>query len=425
MALCSLSSFLKNGLTPFHVTGLLKRILAEEGFCELLEKEPFHVQRGGKYFVCRGGASLIAFQIPEDWQDGGFEIATAHSDSPALAVTGERHDGHYVRLTVEKYGGLLAGTWYDRPLFVAGRVLLRTEEGMQSVLYQSRRTVVIPSVAPHQNKDANEKVMANPAVDLLPLFDKDDGANALRRAIAEELGVSVDAILSEDLFLVSADEPTVFGGDFIASPRLDDLAAVYGLLDGFCKATPSLSIPVLAVFNGEEVGSMMPEGADSTFLHDVLCRICEGMNASFATAMAKSFFLSVDNAHATHPSHPELSCAEMPCYLNGGIVIKYNAARRYTTNGFSAGLIKMLCRDLGLPVQEYRNRADLPGGSTLGAISGTHVSLPFADIGLAQLAMHSACETGGLRDVSYLATLAERYFSVALVCDGTLYAWRQ
>lgn len=425
MSLCSLTSFLKNGLTPFHVTDLLEKAFTEEGFCALSERELFALKRGGKYFVSRGGASVIAFQIPKNWNGGGFTIAAAHSDSPALCVTGERHDGHYVRLTVEKYGGLLAGTWYDRPLFLAGRVFVKTENGMQSVLYQSKKTVLIPSVAPHLNKEANEKVMANPATDLLPLFGKDDGENALRRSIASDLDIAEDSILSQDLFLVPADEPRVFGDEFIASPRLDDLSAVYGLLDGFFGAAPSSSVPVLAVFNGEEVGSMMPEGADSDFLADVLRRICEATGVDHATTLAKSFFLSVDNTHGVHPSHPELYFSQMPCYLNGGIVLKYNAARRYTTDGFSAGLVKMLCAKVGVPVQEYRNRADLPGGSTLGAISGTHVSIPSADIGLAQLAMHSACETGGLRDVSYLSTLAQCYFSVALTLENSSYSWEK
>ena len=410
----TLTSFLEKGYTPYHVTELLQSRLLAAGFSALKEDEVFSLTAGGKYFVTRADASMIAFVLPTE-SPKGFQIAAAHSDSPAFYITGEKHDGNLVRLSVERYGGPHSATWYDRPLRLAGRVFVKDGVGVRSVLYESEDHLFIPSVAPHQNREAESKVMANPAVDLLPIFAKDTQRNSLKKKISLSLGCEADDIVSSDLYLVSDEKPTLWGDDFISAPRLDDLACVYGLLDGFLSAQPTTAVPVLAVFHGEEVGSMLFEGANSNFMDTVLSRISEDVGVPHANMLAGSFMLSVDNAHAIHPAHPELYHAEAHAYMNGGIVLKHTSTRRYTTDAFSYAMTRILCDQCGVPVQEFRNRADLPGGGTLGTISVTHVSVPSADIGLAQLAMHSACETGGVKDVEYLARMAERYFSVALI----------
>ena len=409
----SLTSFLEKGYTPYHVTAWLRDRLLAAGFCALKEDEVFSLRAGGKYFVTRADASVIAFVLPTA-SPKGFQIAAAHSDSPAFYITGEKHDGNLVRLSVERYGGPHSATWYDRPLRLAGRVFIKDGMGVRSVLYESDDQLFIPSVAPHQNREAESKVMSNPAVDLLPVFAKDTEKNCLKAKISLKLGCDANDIVSSDLYLVSDEKPTLWGNGFISAPRLDDLACVYGLLDGFLSAEPTDAIPVLAVFHGEEVGSMLFEGAHSNFMDTVLSRVSEAVDVPHTSMLAGSFMLSVDNAHAIHPAHPELYHSEAHAYMNGGIVLKHTSTRRYTTDAFSYAMTRLLCDQCGIPVQEFRNRADMPGGGTLGAISATHVSVPCADIGLAQLAMHSACETCGVEDVAYLTQLSNRYFSVAL-----------
>ena len=227
-----LSSFLEKGYTAYHVVAMLKERLLACGFSELRETKAYDLTSGGKYFVIRGDASLIAFILPAE-KPTGFQIAAAHSDSPAFYITGEKHDGHYVRLSVEKYGGPHSATWYDRPLRVAGRVFLKDGDGAHSVLYEGEGNLVIPSVAPHQNREAESKVMANPAVDLLPLFAKDTEQELLKKQIATHFEVAKEDILSTDLYLVSDEKPTEWGDDLISAPRLDDLACVFGLSERY------------------------------------------------------------------------------------------------------------------------------------------------------------------------------------------------
>lgn len=420
----TLNEFLEKGSTAYHVTATLAQILLEHGFVQLREEDAYSILPQGKYFVTRADASIIAFLVPKG-KPLGFQIAAAHSDSPAFYITGEKHDGHYVRLSVERYGGPLSATWFDRPLKIAGRVLVKDENGVRSQLYEGTSPVFIPSVAPHQHREAETKLLSNPAVDLLPVFCKDDGKkDCLKASIAETMGINAEDILSFDLYLSACEKPVVWGDDFISAPHLDDLACVYGLLDGFLNARVGDSVSVLAVFHGEEVGSALSEGANSTFLSDTLMRISQALGASYEQMLARSFMVSADNAHAVHPAHPELYNAQSASYINGGIVIKYACSRRYTTDAFSDAMLRTLCRDAGIPVQEFRNRADLPGGGTLGSISAKHVSVPSVDIGLAQLAMHSACETGGVLDVEYLSKMAEHYYSVSLAYTATGAVWK-
>lgn len=418
----SLTAFLKGGLTAYHVTARLVDLLTDAGFLPLSEDAAFSLVPGGKYFITRGDASLIAFALPTE-APSGFQIAAAHSDSPAFYITGEKRDGKYTRLSVERYGGPVSSTWYDRPLQLAGRVFVKSEGGVRSVLYESEERLVIPSVAPHQNREAESKVLSNPAVDLLPVFDRDHGRDILKERVARAVGAAASDILSADLYLVSAEAPMLWGEELVSAPRIDDLASVYALAQGLLAATPRRSIPVFAVFHGEEVGSMLFEGANSSFLDAVLARVCEALSLPYPQMLAQSFMLSVDNAHAIHPAHPELYHPIANATMGGGIVLKHTCSRRYTTDAFSDAMTRLLCDGCGVPVQEFRNRADLPGGGTLGTISATHVSVPAADIGLAQLAMHSAYETCSVRDVSYLTTLMAHFFSLSLVYGGGGARW--
>ena len=411
--------FLDESPTCYHAAANAKAALTAAGAVELRESEQWKLEKGTLYVVERGDSALVAFRVPEG-PFHGFLMAAAHSDSPTFKVreTAEAASaGNTLRLSVEPYGGGVWRGWLDRPLSVAGRVVIRQGDRLVSRLVNiDRDLLVIPGVAIHMDRSVNKGAELNPAVDLLPLLGCGKEPGAFRKLIAEAAGVREEHLLSTELFLYPRTKAVQTGlnGEFIVSPRLDDLQCVFGCLEGFLAAKPGGSLPVLAVFNNEEVGSNTRQGADSTFLTDVLERIAHGCgldSGAWKAAVANSFMVSADNAHAIHPAHPEYADkGEFPM-LNGGIVIKYNANQRYTTDAVSGAVFQAICQEAGVPVQRYSNRADLPGGSTLGNISTAHLSVPTVDIGLPQLAMHSVCETAGAADTDYLVKAMTAYFS--------------
>ena len=413
-----LLDFIARSPTAFHAVENVKDTLTAAGFRELYETEDFSLVPGEGVLVRRNGSSLIALRVPER-PPIGFLLAAAHSDSPCFKLkensAAPSPDG-YVRLGVEKYGGMLCAPWLDRPLSLAGRVALRSDGRVVTRLVDLRRPVaLIPNLAIHMDRSANEGKAYDAHVDMLPLFSL-SGEMKPETLAAQALGVKEENILSKDLFLYPCTSGTVWGAEeeFISSPRLDDLQCVFGCLRGFLEAKPSESMSVLCVFDNEEVGSASKQGADSTFLSDVLRRVCLalGMDESaILRCAANSFMVSADNAHAVHPNHPEHADRSEKPVPNGGVVIKYNANARYTTDSVSAALFSEICRAAEVPVQRYSNRADKPGGSTLGNISLSHVSLESVDIGLAQLAMHSCYETAGAKDTEYLIRAMREYFS--------------
>ncbi len=426
----NLCEFLDRSVTPFHAVSEIEAILKANGFLALAEHEDFSLVRGGKYYVTRGASSLIAFcMAQEDFVS--FQMASAHSDSPCFRVKEtEDRASSYTRLGVEMYGGTLCTTWFDRPLSVAGRVYAR-QDGMikEYKVNFNKEKVVIPSLAIHLNREANTaKPLVDAKSDLLPLVGSAE-SDSLMDKLYTSLDLCAEDLLSSDLYLYAAEPAFVWcDGKYITSPRLDDLMCVYGLLKGFINARAKSAVSVLAIFDNEEVGSRTRHGADSSFLEDTLARISESMGKSAAEhkkSLASSFMISADNAHAVHPNHPELSDKDGGrVYMNGGVVIKHNAQAKYTTDAFSQALLVDLCQQNKIPYQHYYNRADLPGGSTLGNISCSHVSVPSIDIGLAQLAMHSAVETAGALDVEYLSQLAEKYFSSTLVTEKGAWYWK-
>ena len=411
--------FLDESLTCYHAAANAKAALAAAGAVELRESEQWKLEKGTLYVVERGDSALVAFRVPEG-PFHGFLMAAAHSDSPTFKVreTAEAASaGNTLRLSVEPYGGGVWRGWLDRPLSVAGRVVIRQGDRLVSRLVNiDRDLLVIPGVAIHMDRSVNKGAELNPAVDLLPLLGCGKEPGTFRKLIAEAAGVREEHLLSTELFLYPRTKAVQTGlnGEFIVSPRLDDLQCVFGCLEGFLAAKPGGSLPVLAVFNNEEVGSNTRQGADSTFLTDVLERIAHGCgldSEGWKAAVANSFMVSADNAHAIHPAHPEYADkGEFPV-LGGGIVIKYNANQRYTTDAVSGAVFQAICQEAGVPVQRYSNRADLPGGSTLGNISTAHLSVPTVDIGLPQLAMHSVCETAGAADTEHLVKAMTAYFS--------------
>lgn len=425
----SLLAFLDDAVTPFHAVKEVVAILEENGFTALSEREAFKIKKGGKYYVTRNSSSLIAFCVP-DKEASAFKMASAHTDFPAFRVK-ETVDSttHYTRLAVERYGGTLSTTWFDRPLSVAGRIFARADGAVKEYLVNMQKEyVVIPSLAIHLNRDANTKApLVDPKCDMLPLA-ADTEAPAFLEKVYASACVCASDVLSTELYLYASSPAFVWGDRrLVTSARLDDLMCVYGLLAGFVRAEHRDAVSVLALFDNEEVGSTTKQGADSSFLLDTLERIAESLgksSAEYKQMIANSFMISADNAHAVHPNHPELADKEGGrVYMNEGIAIKHSSNAKYTTDACSEALLIALCEANGIPYQKYHNRADLLGGSTLGNISCSHVSVSSVDIGLAQLAMHSAVETAGLLDLDYLISLSEHYYASTLAFEEGAWKW--
>ncbi len=417
-----LFKFIKGSPTAYHTVASIASILDTSGYTRLYENGEWELEDGAGYYVIRNGTSIIAFRHRSNTH--GFMICASHSDSPSFKVKMNSETvGAYARLEVEKYGGMIYYSWLDRPLSVAGRAVVRSADGLESRLVNiDRDLLTIPSVAIHLNRGVNDGAKLNPAQDMLPLYSSDKEKTAFLTELSRHLGVDSTDIISHDLFVYNRSEGTAFGknGEFILCPRLDDLACVFTSLEAFVEAKESQSTPVLAVFDNEEVGSETKQGAASTFLKDVLERV-SGNHTEYIKALASSFMVSADNAHALHPAHPELSDADHAPVMNGGIVIKYNASQRYATDGVSDAVFRTVCERAGVRVQSYCNRADLPGGSTLGSISDTRVSVPTVDIGLPQLAMHSSTETAGAHDIEdMIAALKEFYSSSVSFCGADI-----
>ena len=414
--------FIEKSPSCFHAVANVKEMLQEQGFTEVKEAQKWELVPGEGYYVTRNDSALIAFRLPEK-PARGFHMTAAHSDSPTFKIKELPEmtvEEHYVKLNTEKYGGMILSTWLDRALSVAGRVVVREgRELVTKLVNVDKDLLVIPNVAIHMNRDMNQGVAYNPQCDMLPLFaDCSEGKkkNAFMKRIAKAAGVKVEDILSHDFFLYPTSRGRVLGenGEFLLSPRLDDLQCVFAESRAFCESRPEEYINVCAVFDNEEVGSGTKQGADSTFLEDTLYRIAEGLGlekGDYLRMIAESFLISADNAHAVHPNHPEKADPTNRPYVNGGIVIKFHGSQKYATDAVSAAKLKGLCEEAHVPYQTYANRSDIAGGSTLGNISTAHVSVSSVDIGLPQLAMHSAVETAGAKDTFYAVEMMKKFFA--------------
>ena len=413
-----LQGFLNSAHSVFHAVDALAKTLENAGYTRLYETDRWELAPGGKYYLTRGGAAVMAFRIPTG-DPKGFLMSASHADRPTFKVKENAElVGAYTRLAVERYGGMLIAPWLDRPLSVAGRVMVETESGIESKLVDiDRDLLLIPNVAIHMNRAANDGYKWNPAVDTLPLLGGKDAKGKFWALLEEQAG---GKILGHDLFLYVRQKSAVWGMDeeFISSPALDDLECAWGCTQGFLNAQESENIPVLCVFDSEEVGSASVQGAASDLLENLISRVCAALELDMKRMLAGSFMVSADNGHALHPNHPELADPTNAPVVNGGIVLKFNANQRYTTDGITAALFRKVCKKADVPVQTYCNRADIPGGSTLGNISLAHVSVPTVDIGLPQLAMHSCYETAGVKDAVYLEEAMAAYYGSTLQRTG-------
>ena len=417
----NLFDFIRRSPSAYHAVDTVAKALISHGFTELYEVDSWRLIDGEGYFIRRDGSSIIAFVYHKG--ELGFNVVSSHSDSPSfrLKLT-DTTVGAYTRLEVEKYGGMLYYCWLDRPLSVAGRVAVKSDGGLDLRLVDlDYDGLVIPSLAIHMNREANDGLKLNPARDMLPVYSTSSEPDALMDDICSAAGCERGEILSHDLFLYCREAGRAVGRceDMILCPRLDDLGCVFTSLEAFISTASSSDglIPVLAVFNNEEVGSETKQGAASGFMYDVLSRVC-GSEDELRRRLCRSFMVSADNAHARHPNRPDVADPDNAPLLNKGIVIKFNANQRYATDGISDGVFRTICRRAGVPVQNYYNRADMMGGSTLGSISNTRVSLYTVDIGLPQLAMHSAVETAGACDLDYMIKALAEFYKTPMLFRG-------
>ena len=415
-----LSQFLENSPSCFHAAENMKNALLNEHFEQLHENQKWQVRPGGRYFVTRNDSSIIAFAIPEHGFKG-MRIVASHGDSPAFKIKENPEletDGHYIRLNVERYGGMLCAPWFDRPLSVAGRVIVKDPSSgsfVSKLVNIDRDLVLIPNLAIHMNREVNNGYKYNAQKDMLPLYGDLTARDTFMKTVAEAAGVEEDDILGHDLFLYNREKTSIWGasGEFISCGRLDDLQCAFASLKGFLAGDRQEYMAVHCVLDNEEVGSVTKQGAASTFLYDTLTRIhdCLGLTREdYLIRLADSLMISADNAHAVHPNHTEKADPSNRPYINKGIVIKFNAGQKYCTDGVSAAMFRDICRTADVPVQTFVNRSDMAGGSTLGNISNTQVALNTVDIGLPQLAMHSPYETAGVKDTEYLIRAAREFF---------------
>lgn len=408
--------FISKSPSVFHVVRHIKAALLYAGFTEIREEDSWQIKRGGKYVVTRNGSALIAFSVPEDGGNA-FKITAAHCDSPTFKIkeNPEMRDGKYTRLNVEGYGGMIMSTWLDRPLSAAGRLFVKDNGQIISKLVSlDHPTLLIPSVAIHMDRTVNSGHAWNIQNDLLPLYST-DGAADFMETLAQAAKVKAADILGHDIFLYSCAPGILWGPqhEFISSPRLDDLQCAFATFRGFTNGKKQKDISVYALFDNEEVGSGTAQGAGSTFLTNTISRLALSLGRSYdeiQAMLAKSFMISADNGHAVHPNHGEYADPVNAPVLNGGIIIKFNASQKYSTDGYSAAIFRDLCLKADVPIQTYTNRSDIPGGSTLGNISNTKVAVPTVDIGLPQLAMHSSYETAGAKDTEYLVKAVSYFF---------------
>ena len=409
--------FIAKSPSTFHAVRGIKAALLYAGFTEIREEDTWQIEKGGKYVVTRNGSALMAFTVPKEGAEA-FHITASHCDSPTFKIKEDPEiaDGPYVKLNVEGYGGMIMSTWLDRPLSVAGRLLV-TENGhlAEKLVAIDGTMLIIPSVAIHMDRSVNQHKEWKVQKDMLPLYGMTGAKTPFMDVIAASAKVKAVDILAHDLILYSRVPGTIWGEEreFISSPKLDDLQCAFACFRGFTQGQKEKYISVYALFDNEEVGSATSQGAGSTFLANTLERLARSLGYSYDETMAmiaRSFMISADNAHSVHPNHPEYADPVNRPVINGGIVIKYSAAQKYATNAFSAAYFKKLCKDHDIPTQAFTNHSDNPGGSTLGNISNTVIAMPTVDIGLPQLAMHSSYETAGVKDTAYLVDAVTKFY---------------
>ncbi len=412
-----LISFIHQSPSPYHVVANLVAMLRKNGFEPLDEGCAYNVKPGGSHYVVRGDSALIAFSIPSCPK--AFSIIGAHTDSPSFRIKSnpEIHKDGYVTLNVEGYGGMLLSPWFDRPLSVAGRVFYEDGKGTisQKLVHIDRDLVMIPSLAIHMNREANHGINYNMQKELPPLAGMEGKIPSLKKLIGKETSLKEKQILETDLFLYNRNQGSIWGfnNEFFSSPRIDDQMCSYTAVRSLIQSKTKHTIAMAALFDNEEVGSGTKAGALGDFLTETIDRIaiCLGWRGEEPYMVKnRSFMLSADNGHAVHPNYPEVADPTNRPVLGGGVLIKFAANQKYTTDSQSASYFEHLLRARNIPYQHFFNNSNVPGGSTLGNLSVRHYSIPTVDIGVGQLAMHSPYESASVKDLHYLMEAMQSFY---------------
>lgn len=414
--------------TSFHAVNNAKLALEKSGFTEIKEDESWELHTGGKYFVTKNNSALIAFVVGNgELEKDGFRIIGAHTDSPGFRIKPNPDieiENSYVKLNTEVYGGPILNTWMDRPLSIAGRVVLKGKNPFcpdAKFININRPLMIIPNLAIHMNRNINSGIELNRQKHLLPLLalvnDEFERGHYLAEIIANELSVPQGDILDFDLFLYEFQKGSILGADreFISSGRLDDLSMVYAGIKAISDSRVNMSTNVMVCFDNEEVGSTTKQGANSPMLYSILERIAINLDKDkdeFYRAISRSFMISCDLGHALHPNYQEKCDPVNRPIINKGPVIKLSASQSYTTDGVSSAVYKSICSEAGIPVQTFVNRSDERGGSTIGPISSSHINIASVDMGLAILSMHSVRELGGVKDYSYSIKSFKKFYDL-------------
>lgn len=423
-----LIDFIDKSPTMFHAVYETRERLIEKGYEELYLEDKWKLRKGGKYFTTKNNSALIAFRVGnKKVSESGFRLIGAHTDSPTFRIKPNSEiisENNYLKLNTEVYGGPILNTWFDRPLSIAGRVTVRTEDALNPEEYLvdlEKPILVIPNLAIHMNRDVNNGVETNAQNHTLPVlamvndkFEKDD---YLLKLLSEEMDVQKEDILDFDLYLYEVEKGSIIGlnNEFISAGKLDDLAMVHAGMKALVDSEGLNATNVVIAFDNEEVGSSTKQGAASPMVKNILRRIsiCLGEDEEdFYRAIEKSFIISADQAHAVHPNYSEKADPTNRPVINKGPVIKYAANQAYTTDSVSASIYESICKNASVPVQKFVNRSDLRGGSTIGPISSTQLNIDSVDIGNALLAMHSIRELGGVKDQFYVYKSFLEFFNL-------------
>ncbi|WBW98757.1 M18 family aminopeptidase [Oceanirhabdus sp. W0125-5] len=423
-----LIDFLYDSPTAFHAVENVEEQLMKENFVKLNEGDEWKIEKGGKYFTTKNGSALIAFTVGSDnVAEKGFRLIGAHTDSPGFRIKPNAEmvaEKSYLKLNTEVYGGPILNTWLDRPLSVAGRVTLMSENPLKpeiKLMNVNRPIMIIPNLSIHMNREVNKGVELNRQNHVLPLVgminEKLEKDNFILKLIAEELNVEMDNIIDFDLFLYEFEKGCLvgFNEEFISSARLDDLQNVHSGIKALVDCKNTTATNVMVCYDNEEIGSSTKQGADSEMLAITLERIVlalGGTRDDYLRSIAHSFIISADNAHAVHPNYVEKHDPTNRPIINNGPVIKINANQSYTTDSESGAVFEMLCKKCEVPYQKFVNRSDVRGGSTIGPINSTHLNMRSVDIGLPQFAMHSIREMAGVKDHLYAYKVYLEFFNL-------------
>ena len=423
-----LIDFLYNSPTAYHAASSVKGMLDNDGFTELFEKDSWSLEKGKKYYLVKNDSAVIAFKVGNgNIEKDGFRIIGSHTDAPGFKIKPNaemKSEDHYVRLNTEVYGGPILYTWFDRPLGIAGRVILKGKSPLKPevrLVNVNKPVLIIPSLAIHMNRSVNDGYAFNKQKDTLPLVgfvnEKLEKEGYLISLLTKELGVNKEDILDFDLFLYEYEKGCIMGinDEFISSGKLDDQWMVFAGVKALMNSTDIDSTKVMICIDNEEIGSLTAQGAQSNFIRRTLERISIALSKNteeFFRALSNSLMISADLAHAVHPNLPEKHDPSNRPVLGNGPVLKIAASGSYSTEGVAAGVFESVCKEANVPMQKFVNRSDVRGGTTIGPMSAADLCIPVVDMGAPILGMHSVRELATVKDNFYTIEAFTKFFSL-------------